>query len=435
MIDKILNTDDLHPALAEPALESMNFLNEIMKRYPNAISFAPGAPNLMFQQDFDYNRSIKTYLTHVAQTRNLTSEKAFSLLYEYGPAQGLICDIVAAALERDEGLQLHAEDVLITVGAQEAMFLSLRALFRKPEDQLAVVSPCYVGIRGAASLLNIDLVSVSETADGLDLDSLTLQVAEARKSGKSIRAIYVSPDHANPSGAVMSLAQRLQLLKLAEQENFYILEDSAYGFTADPVQPLPTLKALDRTKSVIFIGTFAKISLPGARVGFVVADQWIKDADGNRRTLAQAMASAKSMITVNTSPICQAVVGGMLIEHGGSLAELGKSKAEFYRSNLVHLITALDRELDPNVATWNRPTGGFFVLAQLSVPVNLALLEQCADGFDVLWTPMSQFYLDSAGDFQLRLSCSYLSHSQIDEGVKRLSKFIHSIPSGGIRSV
>lgn len=426
--EHVLDEMSLHSAFSEPALESMNFLNEIMKRHPQAISFAPGAPNLMFLKDFDYNQSIATYLKHVQVTRNWTPQEAMSLLYEYGPAQGLICDLVGEALRRDEELHIRREDIVITVGAQEAMFLALRALFRDSHDQLAVVTPCYVGIQGAASLLGIELVPVREATDGADLDELGRHVVDARKAGKAIRAIYISPDYANPSGSVMSLSQRRRLLAMAESEDFYILEDNAYGFTAALGTRVPSLKALDQAKRVIFIGTFAKICLPGARVGFVVADQLVRADTSAPRSLAQAMASAKSMITVNTSPICQAVIGGMLLEHGGSLVKLGSDKAEFYRRNLAHMITALDQKLDPSVAKWNRPSGGFFVLVRIPVRATAELLEDCARRFGVLWTPMSQFHLGTAGDCELRLSCSYLSLSQIDEGIERLSRFLHTLP-------
>jgi len=428
LIENLLEGISLHPAFGDPVLEAMNFLNEIMKRHPEAISFAPGAPNLLFLEDYDYNRSITAYLEHVQMARSCSPNEAMRLLYEYGPAQGLICDLVAEALQLDEGLRIDKTDILITVGAQEGIFLALRALFRNRMDVLAVVTPCYVGIRGAASLLGIDIVPVHEAADGVNFDELCQHISDARIAGRAIRAIYIAPDHANPSGTVMSLSQRHKLLALAESEDFYIFEDNAYGFTTALGSALPSLKALDRTRRVVFIGTFAKICLPGARVGFVAADQSLPSVQSRQRSLAQAMASAKSMITVNTSPICQAIIGGMLLQNGCSLVSLGKTKAEFYRRNLAHLVAALDRELDPAIAKWNHPSGGFFVLVDLPVPANAELLEDCARNFGVLWTPMSQFHLDGGGRCQLRLSCSYLSLPQIDEGVRRLAGFLRGLP-------
>jgi (S)-3,5-dihydroxyphenylglycine transaminase len=184
------------------------------------------------------------------------------------------------------------------------------------------------------------------------------------------------------------------------------------------------LKALDTEGRVIHIGTFAKICFPGARVGYVVADQRV---GAGERLLADELARLKSMVTVNTSPLSQAVIGGMLLEHGGSLAGLSARKSEFYRRSLSHLLAALDRHLPdglPAGISWNRPEGGFFVRVRLPVPADLDLLETSSARYGVLWTPMAPFFLDSAGDFQLRLSCSYLDPDTIEEGVRRLADFL-----------
>jgi (S)-3,5-dihydroxyphenylglycine transaminase len=144
--------------------------------------------------------------------------------------------------------------------------------------------------------------------------------------------------------------------------------------------------------------------------------------------LADELARLKTMVTVNTSPVCQAVIGGMLLEHGGSLRALGAAKAGRYRRNLAQLLDALDRHLgggDPgSEVSWNRPAGGFFVRLRAPVPLDADLLELSASRFGVLWTPMAQFHLDGGGRHEMRLSCSYLDPEQIENGVGRLAAFL-----------
>jgi (S)-3,5-dihydroxyphenylglycine transaminase len=254
----------------------------------------------------------------------------------------------------------------------------------------------------------------------------------ARGNGQRVRALYVAPDFANPSGAVLSRQTRVRLLGLAEEHDFFVLEDNAYGFTAPSGQRQPALKALGNSGRVIHIATFAKIGAPGARVGFLIADQAVVGADGATSTLASKIALVKSMVTVNTSPICQAIVGGLLLTHGGSLLELAAAKADLYRRNLRHLLDALHTQLGGRSSlTWTRPAGGFFVRMGLPVVADVALLERSAAEFGVLWTPMSSFYLDSSGDQEIRLSCSYLSAAEIDAGVSRLVTFLRSLPETG----
>jgi (S)-3,5-dihydroxyphenylglycine transaminase len=414
----------LHGSLRDPLLGSISFLNEVMSRYPQAVSFAPGAPHPRLFEGIEPQRYVDRYLDHLIRDKGMSPDRARRLLFEYGPSRGLINDLVADALRRDHGIDAPADALVVTVGAQEALLLVLRALFGSPSDLLAVVSPCFSGITGAARLLDIDVVGVEETTQGVDLDALEAACVQAQAEGRRVRACYVAADFSNPGGVRMPLAVRQRLLRLARAKGFLVLEDNAYGFTAPPGHELPPLKALDRSGHVVHIGTFAKICFPGARVGYVVADQ--RTGSTGDRTLADELAAIKSMVTVNTSPLCQAVIGGMLLEHHGSLAEVSRAKATLYRHNLAHLVAALGRHLGDELpaVTWNRPEGGFFVTMNLPVIADRALLEVSAATYGVLWTPMSPFHLTDAGDRRLRLSCSYLEPREIETGVQRLATFL-----------
>ncbi|MDH6578563.1 PLP-dependent aminotransferase family protein [Kitasatospora sp. MAP5-34] len=424
-----LSRESLHASVADPVLETISFLNEVMSRHPQAVSFAPGAPHPSFVRTLDGHRYVQRYLDHLADTEGLGRERAQLLLGEYGPSRGLINGLVAAALGQDLGTEVPPQALVVTVGAQEAMFLVLRALFRSPSDLLAVTDPSFPGITGAARLLDIGVVPVPERGDGLDLDRLEAACEQARRQDRRIRLCYVAPDFANPSGSRMDLAARHRLLELAERADFLLLEDNVYGFTAAPGAELPALKSLDHGGRVVHVGSFAKICFPGARAGFVLADQEVRAADGTTRLLADEIAALKSMVTVNTSPWSQALVGGMLLEHGGSLRTLGAEKSRLYRRNLALLTDALDRHVGaspPPGVHWNRPDGGFFVRMTLPVPADAALLEVSAAKYGVLWTPMAGFHLDDTGDRVLRLSCSYLDPEQIETGVRRLAAFLRN---------
>lgn len=417
----------LHAALDDPVLGSLGFLNEVMGRYPEAISFAPGAPHLLHLDALELGRYVERYVEHLCRARGIDARRARRLLYEYGPSRGLINDLVADALHRDHAIAVPPEAVVVTVGAQEALLVALRALCRTGSDLLAVADPCYVGVVGAARLLDIGVVAVADTGHGPDIDALHAACGAARAAGRRVRALYVAPDFANPGGGVVDLPTRRRLLAAAECEDLYLIEDSAYGFTAASGAP-PPLKALDDDARVLYVGTFAKVCLPGARVGFVVADQRVagRPAALGRRLLADELAAVKSMVTVNTSPICQAVIGGMLLAHGGSLAALGRRRAPLYRRNLRLLLQALDRHAPPSV-TWNRPSGGFFVRVRLPVPADIALLERSAAEYGVVWTPMAPFHVGDGGANELRLSCSYLDPNQIEDGAVRLARLFRGL--------
>lgn len=418
---------DLHASVGAPVLQVVNFLNEVIDRFPNAISFAPGAPAPIFFDTLDIVEYIDRYATYLSEVHGLAPSQVRRHMYQYGPARGQICELVASSLYVDEGMTISPQAIVITVGAQEAMLLVLRSLRRDANDVLAAVTPSYVGVVGACRLLDMEIVPIPEGNTGIDLDALSSACQSARAAGKTVRAVYVAPDFANPSGILMDLPTREALLALAERENLLVLEDSTYAFTAEEEQAVPSLKKLDQSRSVIYIGTFSKVCMPGTRVGFVVADQLLLDTD-KRRLLADELAALKTMVTINTSPICQAVIGGMLLAHDGSLTQLAKEKAAVYRKNLRLLLEALHHHVQHvESVSWNTPAGGFFVRMRLPVVVDDALLELSAREFGVLWTPMAHFQLGDTVSHELRLSCSYLSPEQIEEGARRLGAFVEHV--------
>jgi (S)-3,5-dihydroxyphenylglycine transaminase len=423
-----LSIGDLHASLADPLLDAMTFLNEVTSRFPAAISFAPGRP---YEALFDVDR-IPEYLAAYAdhlRRRGYQPEQARAAVFQYGRTNGQIHDLIAATVANDEGLQVPPESVVVTVGAQEGMLLVLRALFARPTDVLLVSSPCYVGITGAARLLDIEIVPVSERGSGPDAEAVAAVAREVRAGGRRPRAFYVVPDFANPSGASMTVAARQRLLRVAAAEGLLVIEDNPYGFFTRDAAFRPTLKSLDTDRSVVYIGSFAKTCFPGARLGYVLADQEVSGPDGSCTLLADQLAKIKSMTTVNTPSLSQAVIGGLLVSNGCRLRAANEPTIRFYRENLQRLLDELDRLLPPGRRAelgidWNTPDGGFFVLMTVPFVADEAAVERSGRDYGVLWTPMSPFYLDGGGRHQLRLSCSYVAPEQLADGVARLVAFL-----------
>ncbi|MBO4209036.1 aminotransferase-like domain-containing protein [Micromonospora echinofusca] len=420
----------LHPALADPALTSMNFLNEIAQHYPDAISFAAGRP---YEEFFDVGQLagyLDRFAAHLRDDLGYDPQRVTRTLFQYGRTKGIIHHLVARNLAVDERITVDPESIVVTVGCQEAMFLVLRALRADDRDVLLAVSPTYVGLTGAARLVDLPVLPVATGPDGVDLVDLVAQVHRARAAGLRPRACYVMPDFANPSGLSLDLAARRRLLEVATAEDLLLLEDNPYGlFPADGAARVPTLKALDERAQVVYLGSFAKTALPGARVGYLVADQRVTAADGTVSLFADELAKIKSMVTVNTSAIAQAVVGGRLLEHGCSLLAANQRERAAYARNLrlldAGLAARFPRFADGRrVIDWNVPAGGFFLVVTVPFPVDDALLERSARRYGVLWTPMHHFYDGSTPVNALRLSISAVTADQIESGLDRLAALI-----------
>ncbi len=421
-----LHLADLHPALDDPALNSMNFLNEVAQHYPDAVSLAAGRPYEEFLDVAALPRYLDAFGRHLADDLGQGPEQVRSTLLQYGRTKGVVHHLVARNLAVDEGVTVDPEAIVVTVGCQEAMFLVLRALRAGPRDVLLAVAPTYVGLTGAARLLDLPVRPVAAGPSGVDPADLRAEVRRARAEGLRPRACYLMPDFANPSGTSVPLAGRRALLDLAAEEDLLLLEDNPYGlFPAGDTRRLPTLKALDTARRVVYLGSFAKTVLPGARVGYVVADQRVAGPDGGVSLLADQLAKIKSMVTVNTSAIAQAVVGGALLEHGCSLVDATARERAAYARNLRHLVDGLHRRFAAgSPVRWTVPTGGFFVVVTVPFPVDDALLHRSAREYGVLWTPMAHFYDGGEPVRALRLSVSAVTPAQIDAGLDRLAALI-----------
>lgn len=428
-----LRKEDLHASLADPVLDTMNFLNEITFRYPEAISFAPGRPYDGFFRTGQIFTHFRRYLDHLAGGGE-SDAQIRDALFQYGPTAGRIRELIADSLRVDENIDVAPESIVVTVGCQEAMFLALRALISGPADVLLVSSPCYVGITGAARLLDIEVTAVEEREAGFQCADLELAIHAERARGRRPRAFYVVPDHSNPSGTTMPVQTRWELIDLAARHDILILEDSPYRMVS-PGPHLPTLKSLDRERRVVHLGSFSKTAFPGARVGFAVADQPVTDASGRTSLLADEFAKIKSMVTVNTSPLSQAVIAGMLLSCQGRISEMNGETTAYYANAMQTTLRQLDQCFPPSrraalKVRWNKPDGGFFLTMRVPFLADNAALARSAENFGVIWTPMSYFYPREGGEYSLRLSVSYLTEDDITNGIGRLASFIEAEANG-----
>ncbi|MEU3838530.1 PLP-dependent aminotransferase family protein [Streptomyces sp. NPDC028635] len=419
-----LTTADLHASLSDPALTSMTLLNEITGDHPDAVSFAAGRPYEGFFDTEALHRHLRLFTRYLEQDRGLDTRGVRRTLFQYGPTKGVINELIARHLRLDEGIEAGPEDILVTTGCQEAMVLVLRALRRDERDVVLAAAPTYVGFTGAARLTETRVGLVPEGPAGLDPAAVGAAVAEARAAGLRPRAAYVVPDFSNPGGARMSEEDRRHLLRVADEHDILLIEDNPYGMFHDGAGRPPTLKSLDHGGRVVYLGSFAKTAYPAARIGYVVAGQPV--AEGG--VFTDQLAKLKSMLTLNTSAVAQAAIGGLLLENGCSMERACAREAAVYRRNLRTLLDGLAARFPRGgPVSWNVPAGGLFAVLTVPFVADEEALEESARRFGVLWTPMHHFYAGTGGGLhQLRLSFSVLTREDITTGLDRLTAFITS---------
>jgi GntR family transcriptional regulator/MocR family aminotransferase len=184
--------------------------------------------------------------------------------------------LIAAYLRSSRGMQCTAEQIVITSGAQQGISLCAQLLV-EPGDGVAIENPGYRAAGHAFAVAGAHLHGVAVDSEGIDCAEL---------AGLSdCRLAYVTPSHQYPTGVVMSLARRLELLAWAERNQGWIVEDDYDGEYRYSGAPLAPLAALDRQGRVLYVGTFGKVAFPALRLGYLVLPPGLVQAFSQRRAV------------------------------------------------------------------------------------------------------------------------------------------------------
>jgi len=184
--------------------------------------------------------------------------------------------MIAAYLRSSRGLPCTAEQIVITSGAQQGISLCAQLLV-EPGDGVAIENPGYRAAGHAFAVVGARLHGVAVDSEGIDCNQLA--------NLKDCRLTYVTPSHQYPTGVVMSLARRLELLAWAERAQGWIVEDDYDGEYRYSGAPLAPLAALDRQGRVLYVGTFGKVAFPALRLGYLVLPPGLVDAFAQRRAV------------------------------------------------------------------------------------------------------------------------------------------------------
>ncbi len=186
-----------------------------------------------------------------------------------------LVEFIARHILPRRGIDARPEEILLTLGAQNALWLSAQILLTQRRTA-AMENPCYPGLRDILSQTRCNLISVDVDDDGLPPDALP----------PGVDVVFTTPSHHCPTNATMPIERRRRLLDLADKHDFLLVEDD-YEFEMSFLSPpSPALKSLDKDGRVIYIGSFSKSLFPGLRLGYLVGSEpFIREARALRATV------------------------------------------------------------------------------------------------------------------------------------------------------
>lgn len=161
----------------------------------------------------------------------------------------------------ENGIKSKPENIVIISGAQQGIDIVSKALINY-SDIVYVEEPSYPGALDILKSRGAKIVSIPMLRDGIDIGILKMKLEKTRP-----KLIYVMPNFQNPTGISYSENKKKKLLELAEQYDFYILEDDFISDFKFMEEESKTLKSYDTNNRVIYIKSFSKILMPGLRVG------------------------------------------------------------------------------------------------------------------------------------------------------------------------
>jgi 2-aminoadipate transaminase len=366
---------------------------------PEVVSLAGGMPHL----------SALPMDTVADVIADLVREQG-SIALQYGSGQGdptlreQICDVMAL-----EGIAAHADDVVVTVGSQQALDLVTR-IFIDPGDVVIAEAPSYVGALGTFSAYQAEVVHVEMDHDGVIPRHLVEAIRSVRAAGKHAKFLYTIPNFHNPAGVSLSVTRRAEVLDICQEQGLLVLEDNPYGLLGFDEEPVRALRADDQD-NVVYLGSFSKTFAPGFRVGWAVAPLAIRE---------KLVLAAESAVLCPPS-FSQLAVSRYLATQPWQ--EQIKAYRELYRERRDAMLAALGAHL-PRGTRWTHPRGGFYVWVTLPPGLDAKAMLPRAVTERVAYVPGTAFYADGFGTSCMRLSYCYPPPERIVEGVRRLARVI-----------
>ncbi len=299
------------------------------------------------------------------------------------------------------GILAAPDEILVTLGAQNALWLASEVLLR-PGRTAVIESPCYPGLRSILERRGSTIVPVPVDAGGLPVDQLP----------ETADVVFVTPSHHCPTSVTMPLKRRKELLERAAQDDFLIVEDD-YEFEMSFVNPpSPALKSLDKEGRVIHIGSFSKSLFPGLRLGYIV---------GSRAFIREARALRATVLRHPPGHVQRTAAYFMSLGHYDALI---KRTARALATRRQVMMSAIG-EHGLDIAGEGQGGSSVWMRAPKGIDAGQLTEALCEEG--VLIEPGAAFFpVDEKPREFYRLAYSSISKERIPDGIARIARAINA---------
>ena len=362
-------------------------IREILKMVaanPSIISLSTGSPS---------NEAIPVEEIHEIAEKIFRERALQSLQYSVTEGYGPLREITAKRLHDVFGIDTEQNDVIITTGGQQGLYMTPEVLINRG-DTVIVESPSFVSGIIAMKSNGANVVGIEMDDEGIRMDLLE----EAVRTQKNVKLLYLIPTFQNPRGSTMSLQRRKDVYELCKKHGIIILEDNPYGEL--------------RFRGEVYNGSYSKVLSAGMRIGFICAP----------KPIIQKLIIAKQGGDCHTNIFFQ-MVCDEFFRHYDVPAHIEKIRG-IYRDKCDFMLACLDKYVDKRV-TWTRPDGGLFLWCSLPDGYDSLDFANMAAKKGVAFVPGCSFMVnDSDPCPAFRLNYSTPSKENIERGIQILAEAI-----------
>jgi DNA-binding transcriptional MocR family regulator len=328
----------------------------------------------------------------------------------------------SAALRREiarrgvgAGVQLHPDEIVLTMGGTEALLIALRAVAR-PGDTIALESPTYFMMLEVVKSLGLKSLEIpTHPRDGISIEALDF----ATRTPGTVQAAMVIPNFHNPLGSLMPVENKRRLVALAAERGFTLIESDVYGETHFGDERPPVLKAYDTTGNVILCSSFSKVVAPGYRVGWM--------APGRHLEAAQALKFGTSI----AGPRLPQEVLAQFLQNGGYDHHLRRLRAAL-KQQAQQMTDAVTRHF-PAGCRMSQPQGGLMLWIELPAGCDSRVLFDQARAEHIGIAPGATFSCSGRYDHFIRLHFGDPWTPRLEANIRRLSQLVaaQAVHAGG----
>ena len=332
----------------------------------------------------------------------------------YGDEQGnpQLIDFLVGRFNRGEDLGISRENLMIIGGSTGGVGMITQRL-TTPGDAILVDAPSY---RDALHIFRdhgLETRAAPIDDDGIIVSELERCLRALAAKGKTPRFYYVVPNFQNPSGIIMAVERRLDVIALSREYGFAIVEDDVYSdLRFDGASP-PSFYELAGGENVLRLGTFSKTLAPGLRIGWLIA---------SAERISGFVESGLLRMGGGANPFSAAVVADFC-RSGAWEAHMQWLRRQYRRRRDIAL-AALESSMPAGVE-WTRPAGGYFIWLRLPPSAHVDALEASANEQGVYFASGKGFFVNPEdGARHLRLSFSFVPIADLKAGIGILGNLI-----------